>query len=65
MGFEQSLVQQIVSTVEEAYLVDIRNRAADSINDTVANVLTHLQNNYGHLMPHNILNREGIVNKTI
>ena len=35
------------------------------INDTVASVLTHLQENYGHLMPHKLLEREDIVNKTI
>ena len=42
-GVEQVLVQQIVGTVEEAYLADICNRTMNSINDTVAGVLTHLQ----------------------
>ena len=31
-GVEQALVQQIFGTVEEAYLVDIRNRTTKSIN---------------------------------
>ena len=61
----QALVQQIVSTVEEAYLADISNHTTNSINDTVANFLTNLQYNYGQLMPHEILNCKDIVKKTI
>ena len=64
-GVEQALVQQIVGMVEEAYLAGIRNRTMNSINDTVTGVLTHLQDNYGHLMPHELLEREDIVKKTI
>ena len=63
-GEEQAIVQQIVARVKEAYLADIRNRTKNSINDTMAEVLTHLQDNYGHLMPHEILEREDIVKKT-
>ena len=49
-GVEQALVQQIVGTVEEEYLVDIRNRTTKSINVTVEGALIHLQDNYGQLM---------------
>ena len=52
---EKALVQKIVGTVEEAYLTDIFNSTTNSINDTVMGVLTHLQDNYGQLMPHEIL----------
>ena len=45
-GVEQALVQQIVGTVEEAYLAYIRNRTTNSINDTVVGVLMHLKDNY-------------------
>ena len=62
-GMEQSLLQNIFGTAEEAYLADIRNRSTKSINDTVAGVLTHLQENYGQLMPHELLERENIVKK--
>ena len=58
-------MQQIVGTVEEAYLSDIRNRTMNSINDTMAGVLTHLQDKYSQLMPHELLEREDIVKKTI
>ena len=34
------------------------------INDTVAGILTHLQENYGQLMPHELLEQEDIVKKT-
>ena len=63
-GVEQALVQNIVAMVKEAYLTDIRNRTTTSINNTVADVLTHLQNNYDQLIPHEILQREDIVKKT-
>ena len=36
-----------------------------SINDTVAGVLTHIQDNYVQLMPHELLEREYFVKKTI
>ena len=63
-GVDKSPVQQIVATVKEAYLLDIRNRTTNLINDTMSGVLTHLQENYGQLMPHKILEQEDIVKKT-
>ena len=62
-GVEQILVQKIFGTVKEAYLVDIRNRTTNSTNDIVTGVLTHLQDNYGHLMPHELLGCEDIIKK--
>ena len=44
-GAEQALVKQIVGTVQEAYLANIRNSTTDSISDTVAGVFTHLKTN--------------------
>ena len=35
----------------------------NSINNTMTNFLTHLQYNYSHIMPHELLNRKDIVNK--
>ena len=64
-GLEQALVQKIVGVVEEAYLADICNKTKNCINNTVAGVLTHLQDNYCQLMPHELLEREDIVKKTI
>ena len=61
---EQALVQQIIGTFEEEYLADIRNRTTNSINDTVAGVLIHQQNNYGWFMPHKLLELEDIFKKT-
>ena len=61
---DQSLVQQIFATVEEDYLADICNRITNSINDTVADVLTQLQYNYGQLMPHELLERKDIIKNT-
>ena len=64
-GAEQALLQQIVGTVEKVYLADIWNRNTNSINDTVAGVLTHLQDNCGQLIMHELLEREDIVKNTI
>ena len=58
-------MQQIVGMSEEAYLADIRNRTLESINNTVAGILTHLQDKYSQLMPHELLEREDIVKKMI
>ena len=54
-GVDIDPLQRIVATVKEAYLTDIRNLTNNSINDTVADVLTHLKDNYGQLMPHELL----------
>ena len=62
---EQVLLQQIVGTTKEAYLSDICNMTTKSIYNTVAGVLTYLQDNYGQLMLHELLEREGIIKKTI
>ena len=61
---DQALAPNIVSTVEEAYLTDIRNRTTNPINDNVANLLTNLQENYGQLMSHELLEHKGTVKKT-
>ena len=63
MGVEQALVQQIVATLKEAYLVDIHNRTTNSISGTVADVRVQLQENYGQLMLHKLLERRHIVKK--
>ena len=56
-------MQQIVATVKEAYLADIHNHTTDSINNTMADIITHLQEKYGQLMPHEFFERKGIVKK--
>ena len=60
-GVYQDLIQHIIASVEEDYLADIRNCTMDSINDTVTNILTHLQDNCSQLMPHRPLERKDIV----
>ena len=57
-------MQKIFGTVEEAYLADICNSTTNLINNTVAGVLTHLQENYSQLMPHELLEQEEIFEKT-
>ena len=62
-GIKQDLLQQIFATVKKEYLAGIQNCTTHSIRNTVADVLTHLQENYGQLMPHKILERQDIVKK--
>ena len=62
--FKQALLQQIVATFKEAYLADIRNCTNSFISNTMSDVLTQLQDNYGRLMPYELLKREEIVKKT-
>ena len=65
MGVEQALVHKIIYTSEEAHLVDICNRTTNYIYNTVTDVLTHLQDNYVQLMPHELLERKYIIKKAI
>ena len=62
---EQALVQKIVCTGKVAYLAYILNRTKNSKNYTVVGLLTHLQENYGQLMPHELLEWEDVYKKTI
>ena len=57
-------MQKNVGMVKEAYISDIRNRTTNLVNDTVAGVLTYLQENYGQFIPHELLYREEIVKET-
>ena len=63
LGVEESLIQKIVSALEEAYLVYIRYHAKISINMLVYELLTHHRNTYGKLTTQNILKREDVVNR--
>ena len=64
IGFEKSLLQQIVVTVQETYIAHICNRMANYINNIVADVINHLQETFGQLMPHKLFERKEIVKKT-
>ena len=50
IGAYKSLIQQIITTLEKTYLYEIRNLTTYSINDTLVNVLTHLQDSYVQLI---------------
>ena len=63
-GVEQAFMQKMVATVKEAHLADICTWATNSIHDTMAEVLNHLQDNYGQLMTHEIIERKDTVKKT-
>ena len=46
-GVKNFFVQQIFATLDKLYLADIHNHIINSINDTVVDMLTHLQEKYG------------------
>ena len=58
MGVEQALIQQIVATIDATYLVDVRDRTANSINLSASALLVHLQETYGTLMTHEFQEKE-------
>ena len=62
---EQSLIQQIITTVEENYFTVICNQNDYPINDTMADLLMHPQNNYREIMPQEFLEIKYMVKKTI
>ena len=65
MGVEQSLIQQIVATINATYLEDVRDRTTNSIKISVLALLLHLQDTYGTLMPHELQEKEGKAKKTV
>ena len=65
IGEDQYLIQQIITTLDETYLSDIHNKTTNSINDSLDNVLTHLQCNYVQLMPHELLENKDKLKKNI
>ena len=64
-GVEQYPVQQIDATSKEEHLTDIRNQMMNYINNAVADVLTHLQEKCGQLIPHELLESKAIAKKTM
>ena len=64
-GIDQALIQHIITTVEENYTTDTYNWTKILTNDTVAYVLTHLQDNYVQIMPQKLLDCKEMVKKTI
>ena len=65
MGVEQSFIQNIITTVEDTYLAYIQHLTTNLINNTMADVLTHLKDHYGQLIPNELLEREDMVKNTI
>ena len=65
MGVEQALIHKIVATIDAKYLEDVRDRTTNSINVSVSDLLLHLQETYGTLMPHEFQEKEDKAMKTI
>ena len=65
MGVEQALIQLIVTTIDAAYLADIRDRTTNSIKISVSALLVHLQDTYGTLMSHKLQEKEYKAKKTV
>ena len=57
-------MRQIFSTFEESYLAHTHNRTTNSINETVSDVLNHLQDKYSQVIPHDYLECEDIIKNT-
>jgi hypothetical protein len=57
-GVEQALIQQIVKAVDAPYLAALRDRNSNSLQGTVHQILTHLQDIYGRVTPQMLEDRE-------
>ena len=55
LGVDSSLIQQIITDIEDDYLEDICNCSSNSITITIAELLTHFLGDYGHLIPQQLL----------
>ena len=65
MGVEQALIQKIVATIDATYLTDIQYRTTNSINISVLDLIVHLQDTYGTLMPHDFQEKEDEAKKMV
>ena len=65
MGLKQDLIQKHVTNFVKTYLSEIHNCTTNSINGTMADVLTHLQDKCDQLMPQELLEHEYTVKNTI
>ena len=63
--FKQALIQHIIDTVGEEYLVDIPNYMTNPINNTVDDILNNLQDNYNQVIPHELHERKDIIKNTM
>jgi hypothetical protein len=50
-GVDKALIQQIVQAIEAPYLSSIRDRASNSLRDSVYEILSYLQDVYGRVSP--------------
>ena len=50
-GVEQSLIQQIVTAVDEQYIIAMKNRETGQFTGDVRQIFTYLQNTYGKISP--------------
>jgi hypothetical protein len=50
-GVEQALIQQIVTAVEEQYIIAMKNRDTGQFTGDIRQIFTYLQNTYGKISP--------------
>ena len=64
MGFNQDLIQQIISYMDKIYLLDIRNYTKNFINMPVSDLLAHIQYTYVYPIPHELLKQDHVTKRT-
>jgi methyl-accepting chemotaxis protein len=57
-GVEKALIQQLVQAIGATYLSSIRDRATNSLQGTVYEIIDHLQTVYGRVSPQMLEDRE-------
>ena len=57
-GVEQALIQQLVTAIDNKYLIAFKNRATGQFNGTLVDVIQHLRTTYGKISPAQLITYE-------
>ena len=60
-GVEQALIQQLVTAIDNNYLVAFKNRATGQFNGTLVQIIQHLRTTYGKISPAQLIAYEAEV----
>ena len=60
-GVEQALIQQLVTAIDNKYLIAFKNRATGQFNGTLRELIQHLRTTYGKISPAQLIAYEAEV----
>ena len=60
-GVEQALIQQLVTAIDNKYLIAFKNRATGQFNGNLMQIIQHLRITYGKISPAQLISYEAEV----